>query len=145
MISCAYTTLEMNMNYKRYFIRCVYLASQKEALTHVSDTDHETRSALMIGDHSMLTELHRLTTFLRPCYLHTQNESINALLDLRELHRSQKYIFFNQILFQFRTTVPPGHPNTVKQILANFRVAFYCGHTSAIIMLSNHHLDMPHL
>lgn len=86
---------------QRYFIRCVYLAAQKEALTHVSNTDHETRSALMIGDHSMLTELHRLTTFLRPCYLHTQNENINALLDLRELYRSQKYILFNQILFQF--------------------------------------------
>lgn len=83
--------MEMDMDIQRYFIRCVYLAAQKEALTHVSDTDHKTRSALMIGNHSMLTELHRLTTFLRSCYLHTPDENINTLLDLRELYRSPKY------------------------------------------------------
>ncbi len=38
---------------------------------------------------------------------------------------------------------PPQYSKT-----AHFRVAFYCGqpvHTCAIIMLSNQHLDMPHL
>ncbi len=41
---------------------------------------------------------------------------------------------------------PPGPPQYSKT--AHFRVAFYCAslrHTCAIIMLSNQHLDMPHL
>ncbi len=50
----------------------------------------------------------------------------------------------HQILTGFRT--PPGPPNTVKlHILEWPFIVASLRHTCAIIMLSNQHLDMPHL
>lgn len=49
-----------------------YLTAQKQTFAHIGYTNHETRSSFVIGYNSMLTELHCLTTFLRPGHLHTE-------------------------------------------------------------------------
>ncbi len=74
---------------------------KKEALTHVSDTDHKTRSALVIGDHSMLTELYRLnhvSSAVLPTYTRWKHK---CLIRSERNCTGHKIFFFNQILFQF--------------------------------------------
>lgn len=51
-----------------------YLAAQQQTLAHVGDSYHETRSAVVISYHSMLTEPNRPATLLRSSHLRQREE-----------------------------------------------------------------------